>query len=136
MKNHRLARLISILFLCSILGKQRLLAGDLPLILHIEPMHYDAKVGDKVVWYVTASGAGPLEFSWEHNGFEVKGAHSKSLVIAAVKKSDKGTYLCHVKNRFGKIKSAPLQLTVNASTSMSLKSIPRKQPVSGFGGIR
>lgn len=68
---------------------------------------------------VAASGSGPLKYQWKRGAMPV-GTDSATLVLAAAKPADAGTYTCTVSNGAGSATSAAATLTVNPVVAPAL----------------
>ncbi len=70
--------------------------------------------GENVTFTAAASttGAGPLEFQWRKNEFDIDGAVLPTLTIESVEPDDAGAYVCVVTGSCGVIYSLAATLTV------------------------
>jgi hypothetical protein len=60
-----------------------------------------ASLGGSLNLSVAASGTGPLEFAWLHNGSEIPGADSPTLNLSGVSRENAGHYRALIRNREG-----------------------------------
>lgn len=90
-------------------------ATDVP-VLTSEPTDRETSVGRELVLSATASGTGPLQWQWYHNGAAIPGATQSSLGIDEVAMDDAGTYQVRVTNTVGEDSSSLITLTVLAAT--------------------
>jgi len=60
-----------------------------------------AKAGQDLTLAVSASGTGPLEFKWLHNGNEISGAYLPVLALKDVSDGDAGHYVALARNQEG-----------------------------------
>jgi len=60
-----------------------------------------AKAGQDLTLTVSASGTGPLEFKWLHNGNEISGAYLPVLALKDVSDGDAGHYVALARNQEG-----------------------------------
>ncbi len=61
----------------------------------------DAKEGGELTLTVSATGTGPLEYAWVHDGLEIEGASQPSLILKNVSAGAAGHYVALVRNREG-----------------------------------
>lgn len=71
--------------------------------------------GANVTFRVVATGSLPLYYQWVHNGTNVPGLTSDTLMVTNVTASDAGTYQVTVSNSYGAATSAGAELTVLGS---------------------
>ena len=71
-----------------------------------------ATVGKTLTLSASASGTGPLEFRWLHDGSEIAGASQASLTLADVSAASAGHYLVLVHNREGTAISRDIEVSV------------------------
>jgi hypothetical protein len=60
-----------------------------------------AKAGQELSLSIVASGTGPLDYKWIHDGRQIDGAEGANLEIASVSAADIGHYRALVHNREG-----------------------------------
>lgn len=72
---------------------------------------YMAVTGQRISFYVSATGAGDLIYQWQKDGVNVPGAHSATYYISSVRESDEGMYWCIVSNVAGTITSIASNVT-------------------------
>jgi hypothetical protein len=84
-----------------------------PLIV-VPPASLALNVGQTAQFAVTAIGAPPLSFQWQHNGVNLPGVASPMLTIAGIATADFGSYEVVVTNGYGSVTS-PVALLVEAS---------------------
>jgi hypothetical protein len=72
-----------------------------------------AKAGQDLTMTVSASGTGPLEFTWLHDGGEIAGASSPSLVLKNVSSGAAGHYVALARDREGTAVSRDVAVTIN-----------------------
>jgi hypothetical protein len=77
-----------------------------------QPASQTVNVGETVVFSVSASGTGPLEYQWRKNEINIGGATQQSLVISNVQSADAGVYSVRVSNSAGSAVSSNATLTV------------------------
>lgn len=78
--------------------------------------------GERVQFSVGATGTPAPAFQWLRNGAEIAGATSSTLVLAAVRPSDGGTYAVRVSNAVGSVFSSGAALTVRHSRLVNLST--------------
>jgi alpha-amylase len=71
-----------------------------------------AKAGQYLKLTASASGTGPLEFRWLHNGGEIAGASLPELVLKSVSPGDAGHYVALARNSEGTAISRGMDVTV------------------------
>jgi hypothetical protein len=71
-----------------------------------------AKAGQYLKLTASASGTGPLEFRWLHNGGEIAGASLPELVLKSVSSGDAGHYFALAQNSEGTAISRDMDVTV------------------------
>ncbi|MEM7165378.1 MAG: immunoglobulin domain-containing protein [Planctomycetota bacterium] len=81
-------------------------------VITVDPVAQFICIGDPVTFTVTATGTAPLTYQWKFNGSDIPGAHSDTLMIAAVAPGDGGNYSVMVMNNCGSATSAGAALTV------------------------
>lgn len=83
-----------------------------------QPLGTNAPAGATVSFAVFASGSGPFNYKWLHQGNElannknISGAQSATLTIGKIQSSDSGSYSVIITNNFGSVTSAPATLIV------------------------
>jgi hypothetical protein len=78
------------------------------------PQDQTAQVGGSATFSVTASGAPPLGYQWQRDGFDIAGANATSYTVTGVQPADNGAlFRCRVSNAFGSTTSNPARLTVS-----------------------
>jgi glycosidase len=75
--------------------------ATVPLIEAEPAPSVSAALGRSLSLAIAASGTGPLDFSWLHDGREIPGAHAPTLDLPGVTPSDAGHYRALVHNREG-----------------------------------
>lgn len=72
-----------------------------------------------------ATGASPLRVTWWHNGHKLRRRTngyrvlpSGSLRLQSLRLSDRGQYVCVVRNQFGRVESPPVNLVVQAPAKL------------------
>jgi alpha-amylase len=71
-------------------------------VFNFEPVsEVNAKKGHDLSLAISASGTGPLEYSWLHDGNEIAGASQPTLTIKSVSSAAGGHYRALVRNREG-----------------------------------
>lgn len=68
----------------------------LPPTFDVQPADVVTCPGEQVSFSVEASGVGALTYQWQHNGTDIPGATSATLVIPAPTNADLGFYQCLV----------------------------------------
>lgn len=96
-----------------------------------DPVSLTVNLGASASFTVTASGTEPLTYLWSKGGAAISGATSATYSIAAVQKTDEGSYTCTVSNSKGSATSAAATLTVLVP---ALSVTPNNQPVDAAGG--
>ena len=81
-----------------------------------EPVGANLGVGQQLVLRAAASGIGPFQWQWYHNGEPVNGATRATLVIGEVAAADAGTYRVRVTNGVGGDDSAEVVVAVRPAT--------------------
>jgi cyclophilin family peptidyl-prolyl cis-trans isomerase len=76
-----------------------------------QPASQEVAVGSTVV--LEASARGATSYQWRHDGEEIVGATTASLVIRNVTAANTGTYSSTALNSIGSVSSAPATLTVS-----------------------
>lgn len=84
--------------------------GAVAPVFTFQPASQEVAVGSTVVLQAPAAGA--TSYQWRHNGGEIVGATSSSLVISRATAADAGTYHSTAVNSIGSVNSAPALLTV------------------------
>src|SRR5262249_46752889 len=64
-------------------------------------------VGMKVNFTVSATGAQPLAYQWQHEGVNMPGANNTGLALVNVSLSAAGNYAVVVTNTYGSVTSSP-----------------------------
>ena len=75
-------------------------AGAAPIISS-QPTFTNGSLGSSAVFGVIASGNGPLQYQWRHQGRNVNGANTAALTISNVDRSNEGEYRVVVFNSTG-----------------------------------
>jgi hypothetical protein len=77
-----------------------------------QPQSQTVRLGDNVVFSVSAVGPGPLSYQWQFNGADVPGATSATLSLTNVQPAHEGFYAVRVSNSRGSVLSDNALLTV------------------------
>jgi glycosidase len=75
--------------------------ATVPLLTREPGPFLDAKEGGELTLTVSATGTGPLEYAWVHDGLEIEGASQPSLILKNVSAGAAGHYVALVRNREG-----------------------------------
>jgi formylglycine-generating enzyme len=88
-----------------------------PVITH-HPASQNAKLGDSVVFSVTASGSGAMSYQWYHNGILRPGATGQELTLNNITSGHQGSYHVRITGGGGSTNSvaANLSLVTGGST--------------------
>src|SRR6267154_2704061 len=87
-----------------------------------QPTNQTVAVGQTATFFVTVSGAAPLNFQWQKNGSAVSGATSPSYTTPSETTSDSGAqFTVVVSNSAGSATSNAATLTVNATPGVPLQ---------------
>ncbi len=84
-----------------------------PPAITVQPVSQAAAVGTNVLFTVTASGTGPLNFQWCFGGVPLAGNTNSSLTLNDVQASNFGEYSVNVSSPFGSALSSNALLTIN-----------------------
>ncbi len=76
------------------------------------PISQQVIVNNPVTFNVVASGSSPFTYQWQKNGANIAGATGSSFTIAAVQKSDAGSYTVIVTNAAASVPSAVATLSI------------------------
>lgn len=92
-------------------------------------------LGDPVQFSVIAEGGEPIGYQWQHQGANILGATSPSLVINPVRTKDQGEYRVMVSNPVGLTNSMPAYLAVtNRAPAIELTAVPAFGTFDGLQG--
>ena len=103
-----------------------LACGSAPVI-NGQPLAQTAPLGGNATFSINASGAIPLSYQWEFNGYALANATNASLQLTDLQFNQTGTYSVLVGNVFGSILSSNATLTVQTPPFMT--SQPRNASV-------
>jgi hypothetical protein len=79
-----------------------------PLAVGPTPAAQEVGLGNAAAFSIgNALGLGPLTYQWRHNGVNLPGKTSQTLVIPSVQPSDSGSYDVVISNAGGSVTSAP-----------------------------
>jgi hypothetical protein len=78
-----------------------------------QPLNRSVEPGANVVFSLLATGAPPLFYQWQFNGYAVPGGTNPSLSLVNVQPAQAGLYTAVVTNAYGAATSAPARLVVN-----------------------
>jgi hypothetical protein len=92
------------------------------------PVSQSISVGSSLVLSVQASGPGPLQYQWFHDGNAIIDATFSNLQIAAAQTSDSGNYYVKVSNTAGSVTSAGVVISVTGSAIAVSKPVILTQP--------
>src|SRR6185503_1270180 len=82
------------------------------------PSSVTAAVGQSATFTVSASGAPPLSYQWQRDGFDLIGENASTLTIPSVQTTDDGAgFRCVVSNLHGSVTSNVATLTITTNTS-------------------
>lgn len=97
-----------------------------------QPWSVVTDAGDDASFTVTVSGTAPISYQWSHNGTNLEGGTSATLLLAKVQPAQEGGYSVVVSNDFGSVTSLVATLTVRVPLAIT------RQPeslVAGIGGV-
>jgi hypothetical protein len=96
-----------------------------------QPASQTVTAGQTATFFVTSSGAAPLNYQWSKNGAVITGAISASYATPATATSDSGSqFTVVVSNSAGNVTSNPATLTVTAAAmAPSITTQPANQTV-------
>jgi len=77
-----------------------------------QPQDVSVKVGSNAVFSVVVTNGLPVTYQWKHDGNNIQGATSATLVLPNVQVADEGLYTVLVTNPGGHVLSDPARLTV------------------------
>lgn len=90
-----------------------------PITVNVRPYVVDQSddvtvaFGSRVELFVTVKGyPTDFQYQWYHNGEEIEGASSSSLVIEEVKRGDEGVYNCEASNNYGETSSDDITVSI------------------------
>lgn len=86
-----------------------------------QPVSQTVTAGASVSFSVTASGTAPLSYQWQKNGIALAGATSATLTLSGVTTASAGSYTVVVRNAAGSVTSGAATLTVNASSTFTVR---------------
>ncbi|MBI4661893.1 MAG: immunoglobulin domain-containing protein [Verrucomicrobia bacterium] len=98
------------------------------------PTNQTVTQGGSVTFTAVVSGTEPLFFQWHKDGQLLSGANLSTLVIAAARIADAGTYTLVVTNSFGSVTSTRATLIVMPPTPPPPPPPPIMPVVRGFTG--
>ena len=107
----------------------------LPPILTAQPPPLLAATQTAVALSVVASGTAPLAYQWWRNNSRLSQQTNATLLLRSTRISDSGNYTVVVTNLSGSVTSAPANVTVISTPSLSLTPISNCM-VSAFPAIR
>jgi uncharacterized cupredoxin-like copper-binding protein len=112
-------------------GVVRVIEPVLPPVIVRGPESQTVVVGSSVSFTVEATGAGTLEYQWQHNGTNIAGATSSQLSLSNVQLVDAGTYTVVVSNAGGSASAeAALSVTTGSVAPPMILSGPQSQRVT------
>ncbi|PWU11411.1 MAG: hypothetical protein C5B50_23380 [Verrucomicrobia bacterium] len=98
------------------------------LLIVSQPTDQTVAQGNDAIFTVGASGTPPVGYQWKHDGTNIAGATSSSLVLTNVQSSQAGTYAVVVTNASASIPSA--NAVLNVVVPPTITSSPSDQTVS------
>src|SRR4051794_9220580 len=87
-------------------GLGNALAQQAPPVIASQPQSTNVFLGSQVSFSVSASGAGPLRYSWSGPAGSIAHGTNQTLVLSPVRFQDGGIYSVKVSNSFGSVQSA------------------------------
>lgn len=93
-------------------------SGPLPPSIIMPPHSTNSSAGANVSFSVTAAGAAPLAYQWQHQGTNLNddvyhaGVTSPTLALSKIQPVDAGMYSVVITNAYGAVTSAPANLIV------------------------
>ncbi len=100
-------------------------------IISAQPAAVLANPGATVQFSVTASGPGPLFYTWLHNGGPVPGGTAATLTLTNVQPVNEGIYAVIVSNAASAVLSTPAPLTLRRPPEIT---VPPQDAVADEGG--
>ncbi len=100
-----------------------------PPALTAQPTSIMTPLGNPAVFHVTASGEGPLNFQWLHNGVAISGAEGSNYTIDAVAADDSGIYSVRVTSDSGATASHSAELKIGVPPPPMITSHPFSRTV-------
>ena len=89
-----------------------------------EPVDREHYEWDNVTFQASATGTGPLTYSWHHNnGPAIKGANKPIFTLSKVRAISAGEYTCVVSNKVGTLTSRAAVLTLNSVPEPSFDTL-------------
>jgi hypothetical protein len=79
-----------------------------------------------VTFTASVTGVGPFSYRWQHDGQELPGTASSSLVVSNVQLKDEGIYLAIASNAFGAVTSSPVTLIVLVNPAVVLPALSQR----------
>ena len=94
-----------------------------PVTIVTQPSTVSACTGQSATLGVSASGTGPLAYSWRKNGSPVAGATGSSLSFASLSASDSGSYDCVVTGPCNSVTSSAVAINVGTPPAISTQPV-------------
>ncbi len=94
-----------------------------------QPQSQTVQEGANVVFAVTATGAGTLNYQWQFNQQNIAGATQSTLSLAGVKVTSAGSYRVLVSSPYGVTVSSDATLSVNPNPPPTINTQPQNQTV-------
>ena len=88
-------------------------------------------LGESTTFSVVASGAGPINYQWQHNGADISGATNAVLNLTSVSQADEGSYKVRIENPVKKITSEEVHLCVRSSDDKTVKIVSARMLTGG-----
>jgi hypothetical protein len=86
--------------------------GNLPSITYVPVLVQTNRVGDTVMWSITASGSPTPSYQWRKDGVDLPGQTNATLRLTNVRLADAGSYSVVVANALGRASSRVAEMTV------------------------
>ncbi len=80
--------------------------------IRFNPVDVTACVGATATFSVSATGALPLSYQWQHDGVDIPGATGRALSISPVTPQSAGAYTCWASNNCSSRRSSAATLTI------------------------
>jgi pimeloyl-ACP methyl ester carboxylesterase len=85
-----------------------------------QPQSQTVQIGGNIAFTVAATGAMPLHYQWQFNGFNLSDATNATLTLNAVTAATGGNYSVVVSNPYGSVSSVPATLSVYGVSTVIL----------------
>ena len=98
----------------SVVSSPATVSIGVPVAIQTPPVGTNAPAGSSFSLHVLATGDGPLQYQWRHDGQEVAAGTNAILSFAALQPTDAGAYSVVVRNSVSSVESSPVQVVVFA----------------------